>query len=76
MEDKLQARRAQAEDSFNLLVKQKELKEQEINDIDTELARLQGEYRLVDDLLVKGKPSKVSPKPDVIDVPAATGAKK
>lgn len=53
MEQKLIARREQAEASFNSLTKQKEQKEQEIKDIDTELIRLQGEYRLVDDLLNK-----------------------
>lgn len=73
MQDKLIARGEQAEASFNALVKQREQKEQEIKDIDTELNRLQGEWRLVDDLLnSKTKPSKVSPKAEVIDVQEAT----
>lgn len=76
MEKKLLARRKQAEDSFNTLAQQKIQKEKEINEIETELARLQGEYRLVDDILnKKAEASKVSPKPEVIDVDAATGAK-
>lgn len=73
MQDKLIARREQAEASFNALVKQREQKEQEIKEIDVELNRLQGEYRVVDDLLkTTAKPSKVSPKAEVIDVGEAT----
>jgi hypothetical protein len=67
MENKLAERRIQAENSFNALSKQKEQKEAELKDIDTELLRLQGEWRLIDDLLKKQKPTEA----EVIDVDKA-----
>lgn len=72
MEEKLIARREQAESSFSLLVKQKEQKEAEIKEIDTELIRLQGEYRLTDDLLNR---SSDTPEAEVIDVSKALKSK-
>jgi len=76
MEQDLQARRVQAENSFNELVKLKDEVELKLKtlgvasfaEIDTELARLQGEARLVDDLF-KAKPP-VSPTAEVIDATA------
>lgn len=76
MDKTLIARRDEAERSFNQLLAQKEQKQNEIRDIDTELAKLQGEYRLIENLLNKDKKSKVSPQPDVIDVNAALEEKK
>lgn len=48
-----------------------------LQDLDNELLRLQGEYRLVEDLLNKkpAKPSKVSPDATTLDVNAATEEK-
>lgn len=54
MEDQLKERMKKAEDRFNELTKQKE-------DIDLELHKLQGEYRLASELLAK-KEEKVEPK--------------
>lgn len=77
MDNDLVARRDKAESSFNELTKQREQKLEEIKSIETEQAKLQGEYRLIEDLLnKKAKKSKVSPQPDVIDVDAAVEEKK
>lgn len=65
MEDKLAKRREQAQAIFDALVTLKEDVQTKLDkfgvknfdEIETELARLQGEYRLVDDLL-KAKPKK------------------
>lgn len=65
MDNSLVERRSTAEEKFNVLAKQREQKQQEINDIDTEMARLQGEWRVIDDLL-KGQ-AELSPQSDVID---------
>lgn len=54
MEDQLKERMKKAEDRFNELTKRKE-------DIDLELHKLQGEYRLASELLAK-KEEKVEPK--------------
>lgn len=66
MDNTLQQRRVKAEEQFDVLVKQKEQKEQEIREIDAELNRLQGEYRVINDLLTT-----VSPSAEVLDVDAA-----
>lgn len=63
MED-LQVRRTKAEETFNNLTKQKERKQEELNDIDTELARLQGEWRLLNDLIAEQTPEDGPPKKD------------
>lgn len=77
MEDKLVERREKAENIFNELVKLKEyvsakLKDYNVSDydeIETELARLQGEFRLVEDLLVESavKIKTSPPSANVID---------
>lgn len=53
MKDKLLARREKAKKSFDTLAKQREGVVENLNNIDAELNRLQGEYRLVDDLIGK-----------------------
>ncbi len=53
MRDKLIARRDKAEASFNQLVKQREAKVAEVTELDAELNRLQGEYRMANELLDK-----------------------
>lgn len=84
MTKELKARKAQTETVFNDLQNFKnEVQEKlkifgltDFNDIEAELARLQGEYRVLEELLTKkAEPSKVSPKADVIDVEAATEEK-
>lgn len=76
MEDELTNRRVIAESTFADLTKQKQQKEAELREIDTELVRLQGEYRLIDDLLnKKAEPSVVSPEPETIDVDNAVEEK-
>lgn len=73
MEDKLAKRRERAQTAFDGLVTLKEYVQTELDkfgvksfeEIETELARLQGEYRLVDDLLPKTK--KKSVPANVID---------
>ncbi len=79
MQEDLLARRQQAEDSFNSLVKDKETKQLEMDQLDTEMARLQGEWRLVNDLLdklskEKPKKSNISKEADIIDVTDVQGA--
>lgn len=72
MNDKLKERRDKAEEQFKVLAEQKAQKEQEfnkeINEIDTELARLQGEWRLVNDLLTDTKTKNVSKEADKLDI--------
>ena len=66
----LQARKKAAEDRFNKLAKQKQA-------VDEELFRLQGEYRVIEDLLKdKKNQSEVSPAANVIDVTSVTKEKK
>lgn len=78
MDKQLLARRQKAENSFNDLQKQKEQKQQEIENMDTEMARLQGEWRLLNDLIDKEndtkKKTKVSPKAEVLDLTDVEGA--
>lgn len=64
----LKERRQKAEQQFSAFQSQKTQKEQEIAEIDQELLRLQGEYRLCDELIGD---KKVSPKANVIDADAA-----
>lgn len=80
----LKARKAQAEAVFNNLQNFKNEVQEKLKafgldnfgDIEAELARLQGEYRVLEELLTKkAEPSKVSPEADVIDVDAATEEK-
>ena len=73
MEEQLRARRSQAENDFNELQKQKDQKQTEMNTINEEMFRLQGEYRLLNDLLNKKK-SKISPKAEVLDVTSVEGS--
>lgn len=47
---KLSERREMAETRFNELVKTREQKQAELTDIDAELNRLQGEYRLLNEM--------------------------
>lgn len=84
MTKELKARKAQAEAVFNNLQNFKNEVQEKLKafgldnfgDIESELARLQGEYRVLEELLTKkAEPSKVSPKADVIDVDAATEEK-
>lgn len=68
----LKERRDKAEQDFNALQQQKTQKQQEIEEIDQELLRLQGEYRICNELLEnKEDKKKVSPKANVIDADAA-----
>lgn len=76
MKEDLLVRRAQAENSFNELIKKREEKEAEIREIDTELARLQGEYRVIEGLINEKDSKAVSPAPDVINVDKAIKDKK
>lgn len=80
MEDKISARQQQAEQSFNELVAQKDQKQNqinqfqaEINDIDVELYRLQGEFRALKDLLEEKPEAK---DPVTIDATPALKGKK
>lgn len=70
--DAIIARRDQAENNFNSFLKQKEEKENEIKQIDLEMSRLQGEYRLCAELIEKlespDTPKKVSKSANKIDV--------
>lgn len=74
-------RREQAETKFNDLAKQREQKQAEITEIDAELNRLQGEYRLIGEIEAEqADPSSadkkaVSPDPATIDVPKTQKAK-
>lgn len=49
MKDKLIARRAKAEDAFNSFQEKRQQKQEELTQIDAELNRLQGEYRLLNE---------------------------
>lgn len=81
MSKQLAARKQQSEDSFNklqafkseVLEKLKAFGLGSFTEIEEELLRLQGEYRLIEELLDKpsAKPSKVSPTPEVIDATEA-----
>jgi chromosome segregation ATPase len=64
----LERQRKEAEDNFNTLQNQKTEYQNKINEIDVEMVRLQGEYRVLGKLL--GKPEKV----DTIDVTDVKGA--
>lgn len=85
MQKELQARRAQAESVFNdlqqfkneVIEKLKSFGLNEFNEVDSELLRLQGDYRTINGLLNKpvAKPSKVSPEAETVDVDAATEEK-
>lgn len=75
MKETLMARRQQAEDTFNNLVKQKEAKQKEVDDLDIEMARLQGEWRLLGELIDAEKPKKAKvTKASEIDVTDVEGA--
>lgn len=75
MSKDLLARREKAGDSFNKLVKQREAKVEEITNLDAELNRLQGEYRLINDLLDKAEEAlSVSTKADKLDASKVKGA--
>lgn len=76
MEQTLIARRKQAEDTFNELNVQKEQKQVEVDQITEEMNRIQGEYRLINELIeTEQKPKKAkSSKADVIDVTKVEGA--
>lgn len=80
MQDELTKRRASAEITFNELIKLKEHVDTKLaelsvisyQDVETELARLQGEYRVIDALLEKTtEPSPVSPEAEIVNVDAA-----
>lgn len=78
-EQDLLSRRQVAESAFNELLKQEEQKQTELENIRTEKARYQGEYRLINDLLaemapVTGKKLKKKTKAEVIDVTNVVGA--
>jgi hypothetical protein len=51
MEERLKERRKQAEAQFEVLQEQKKECVSKISVIDTEIVKLQGEYRLLNDLL-------------------------
>lgn len=80
------ARRQQAEDSFNNLQNSiksiyAELKKYDVESLteaETELSRLQGEYRILQELIAKAPDDepkkKVSPKAEVIDASEIEGA--
>lgn len=77
--ESLLARRKQAEDNYNALQNQRVQKEQEMSDIDTQMAKLQGEWGVLGELLDKVtevgatvKASKASPAANVIDATGAT----
>lgn len=55
---KLSQRREQAEAKFNELVKTREQKQSELTDLDAELNRLQGEYRLLNEMEAEEAPAK------------------
>lgn len=76
MEDILTTRRQQSEDRFNELNKQKTQKEEEINEIVQELVKIQGEARVLDELIDKYKAIQnteaplinVSPEADTLNI--------
>lgn len=75
MEDQLKARRQSAENTFAALVEQKKQKQAEMDELDAEMNRLQGEWRLVNDLLIKPKKkAKVSKEAGKLDVTGVEGA--
>lgn len=51
--DTLEKRREEAEKQFDILQTDRQVLVDEINKIDTELARLQGEWRLIQDLTTR-----------------------
>lgn len=78
---KLSERRTIAETKFNELVKQREQKQAELTDLDAELNRLQGEYRLLNELeeaeLVPSENFKdLKARPDAATVDATKAEKK
>ncbi len=72
----LLARRQQAEAMFNETAKQKEQKLKEVEEIDLEMARLQGEWRLLGEQLdsVESPKEKKASRAEVIDVTTVKGA--
>lgn len=72
------ARRKQAEDQFNALQKEIADLEKQTVDKQTQAAQLQGEWRVLGELVDKADvPAEtVSPAPDVIDVSPVTKGKK
>ena len=53
MNEEIERKQKEASDKFDELTKQKTQKEQEIKDIDSELLRLQGEYRALETFKTK-----------------------
>lgn len=49
--DQFLLRRQQSKDAFDELVKNRDIKQAELNEIESELLRLQGEYRLMDEVI-------------------------
>lgn len=84
MEQELLARREQAESAFNAMQNsitsiKSELRKYGVETLEEaheELMRLQGEYRLVNELISKTTQSIVSPEANVVDVDTAKKAKK
>ena len=72
----LQERRDKAEERFNLLNEQKVQKEQEITDVTTELVKLQGEVRVLDELIATpGGVENVATEPNKIDIKEKSNGK-
>lgn len=80
----LALRRKEAEDRFDALAKQREQKQNEMTEIDAELNRLQGEYRLINEIEAEqaeppagqdADKKAVSPDPATVDVDKATEPK-
>lgn len=73
--ESLLKRRQEAEDNFNTIQEKRAEKQQEVEQLDMELGRLQGEYRLINELIEKADtPKKVSKKAEVIDATSVEGA--
>lgn len=70
----LEARRLEVETQFNALQTNKANLQAQMDEAEAELARFQGEYRLINDLLSKFEEPKKSKKANVIDVTAVPGA--
>lgn len=68
MDNNLQDRRKQAEDKFNALNQQKAQKEDEANQLLTEMVKLQGEMRVLDELIGQSSAVNVSTEANTLNI--------
>lgn len=68
MNEKLEGRLAEVEARFNALRYQKLKKQSKMDEIDAEMARLQGEWRLIEYLKTPKKAKNVSTKANKLDI--------